>query len=70
MCEGNAVEKLMTFSFAGLTDEVEHAFAFKSRNADPRVRPFYSRILYTWYVLRGDYRSCKRFAVMSSGVMI
>jgi len=57
MCEENAVEKLMTFNFAALTDEVEDALAFKSRNADPRVRPFYSRILYTWYVLRGDYRN-------------
>jgi len=61
MCEENAVEKLMTFNFAGFADEVEDALAFKSRNADPRVRPFYSRILYTWYVLRGDYRNCKSF---------
>jgi nuclear pore complex protein Nup160 len=61
MCEENAVEKLMAFNFAGFADEVEDALAFKSRNADPRVRPFYSRILYTWYVLRGDYRNCKSF---------
>src|SRR5882762_8727467 len=59
MCEENAVEKLMTFNFAGFSDEVEDALAFKARNVDPRVRPFYSRILYTWYVLRGDYRNGK-----------
>lgn len=57
MCEENAVEKLMSFNFAGFSDEVEDALAFKARNVDPRVRPFYSRILYTWYVLRGDYRN-------------
>lgn len=50
----------MTFNFAGFAEEVEDALAFKSRNADPRVRPFYSRILYTWYILRGDYRNCKQ----------
>ncbi|CDO74132.1 hypothetical protein BN946_scf185043.g182 [Trametes cinnabarina] len=57
MCEENAVDRLMSLNFAGLADEVEDALAFKARNADPRIRPFYSRILYTWYVSRGDYRN-------------
>ena len=57
MCEEHAVERLMAFNFAGLTNEVEDALSFKARNADPRVRPFYSRILYTWYISRGDYRN-------------
>ncbi len=57
MCEENACDRLMALNFAGLADEVEGALAFKARNADPRIRPFYSRILYTWYVSRGDYRS-------------
>ncbi|KAH9853874.1 nucleoporin Nup120/160-domain-containing protein [Lenzites betulinus] len=57
MCEENAVDRLMALNFAGLAEEVEDALAFKARNADPRIRPFYSRILYTWYVSRGDYRN-------------
>ncbi|KZT74501.1 hypothetical protein DAEQUDRAFT_195531 [Daedalea quercina L-15889] len=57
MCEEDAVKRLMSFNFAGLADEVEDALAFKARNADPRIRPFYSRILYAWYITRGDYRS-------------
>ncbi len=57
MCEENAVERLMALNLAGLADEVEDALAFKARKADPRIRPFYSRILYTWYVSRGDYRN-------------
>ncbi|KAF9481999.1 hypothetical protein BDN70DRAFT_875624 [Pholiota conissans] len=57
MCEENAVQKLMNFSFAGTAAEVEAALAFKARNADPRVKPSYSRILYTWYIRRGDYRN-------------
>ncbi|CCM04030.1 uncharacterized protein FIBRA_06187 [Fibroporia radiculosa] len=60
MCEENAVERLMSFNFAGLADEVEDALSFKARNADPRIRPFYSRILYSWHVSRGDYRNGER----------
>jgi nuclear pore complex protein Nup160 len=57
MCEDNALEILMSFNFAGITDEVEAALSFKARNVDPRVRPCYSRILYLWYTRRGDYRN-------------
>ncbi|KAL4241382.1 Nucleoporin Nup120/160 [Abortiporus biennis] len=57
MCEERTVDQLMSYNFAGLAEEVEESLSFKARNADPRVRPFYSRILYTWYVSRGDYRS-------------
>lgn len=57
MCEENAVDKLMDFDFAGIASEVEAALAFKARNADPRLQPSYSRILYTWYTRRGDYRN-------------
>jgi nuclear pore complex protein Nup160 len=57
MCEENVVEKLVSFNFAGFNTEVEDALSFNARNADPRVRPFYSRILYTWYITRGDYRN-------------
>ncbi|KNZ75687.1 Nuclear pore complex protein [Termitomyces sp. J132] len=57
MCDDNSIDKLMTFNFAGLGDEVEEAFAFKARNIDPRVQPSYSRILYTWFIRRGDYRN-------------
>ena len=57
MCEEEAVDRLMALNFAGLSDEVEDALAFKTRNADPRIRPFYSRILYTWYINKGDYRN-------------
>jgi len=57
MCEGNAVETLMTFDFTGIASDVEAALAFKARNADPRSQPSYSRILYAWYIRRGDYRN-------------
>jgi nuclear pore complex protein Nup160 len=57
MCEDDAVEKLISFNFARFADEIQDALAFKARNVDPRARPFYSRILYAWFVFRGDYRN-------------
>jgi hypothetical protein len=57
MCEEDAVQRLMEFNWAGLADEAEHALAFNARNADPRTRPFYSRILYSWYIAKGDFRN-------------
>jgi nuclear pore complex protein Nup160 len=60
MCEENAVEKLMSFNFVGITNDVEEALSFKARTSDPRSRPFYSRILYSWYVGKNDYRNGER----------
>ena len=57
MCENGAAELLVSMNFLGLTKEVEESLAFKARNADPRVRPYYSQILYAWYIERGDYQS-------------
>ncbi|KAF8900015.1 nucleoporin Nup120/160-domain-containing protein [Mucidula mucida] len=57
MCEGNAAQTLMTYNFSGFADEVEDCLAFKVRNADPRARPNYSRILYGWYTNRGDHKN-------------
>ncbi|KAG9317143.1 hypothetical protein JVU11DRAFT_1335, partial [Chiua virens] len=60
MCEEGAIELLVSLDFAGFASEVDDALAFKARNTDPRARPFYSRILYTWYTRRGDHRSAAR----------
>lgn len=63
MCEENAVERLITFNFAGLSDYVEEVLSFKARNSNPCDRPFYSRILYAWYAAKGDYRNGEHLAV-------
>jgi len=57
MCEDNAVESAMSFDFTSVANEVEAVLAFKARNADPRSKPCYAKILYTWYTRRGDYRN-------------
>ncbi|KAF5393577.1 hypothetical protein D9757_000399 [Collybiopsis confluens] len=56
LCENDQVEKLLSFNFAEYADDVEEALSFKARNEDPLTRPSYSRILYSWFLLRGDYR--------------
>lgn len=65
ICEDNAVDQLMTYNFAGFADDVEDALSFKARNVDPRIRPSYSRILYSWYTLRGDYRNGRVHAFLA-----
>lgn len=57
MCEDDAIQQLTTFNFADFADEVESILSFKARNTDPRLTPNYSRILYSWYTIRGDYRN-------------
>lgn len=57
MCEDGAVDRLLKMNFQGLVQEVELSLSFKARNADPRSRPNWSHILYTWYITRGDYRN-------------
>ncbi|KAL4082055.1 nucleoporin Nup120/160-domain-containing protein [Scleroderma yunnanense] len=64
MCEENAIEELVSLNFSGFSSEVDDALAFKVRNTDPRVRPFYSRVLYTWYTRRGDHQSAARTMYM------
>lgn len=57
MCEHDALSRLLAMNFRGLIHEVELSLSFKARNADPRSRPNWSQILYTWYTVRGDYRN-------------
>ncbi|KAJ4472069.1 nucleoporin Nup120/160-domain-containing protein [Lentinula aciculospora] len=57
MCESNQVDKLLSYNFAGFADEVEDALSFKARNEDPSMLPSYTRILYSWFLSRGDYRN-------------
>ncbi|KZW04416.1 hypothetical protein EXIGLDRAFT_743861 [Exidia glandulosa HHB12029] len=57
MCEADAVDRLLALNFVSMSEDVEAALSFKSRNADPLSRPLYSSVLYSWYIHRGDFRS-------------
>jgi hypothetical protein len=57
MAEADAVDRLISFNFMSFQDEVEQILAWKARNTDPRAQPDYFKILYAWYIVRGDYRS-------------
>lgn len=54
------VDRLTSLSFVGFQQVVETALSFKARNAaDPLGFPNYAKVLYSWHVWRGDYRSGK-----------
>ncbi|WWD18377.1 hypothetical protein CI109_102827 [Kwoniella shandongensis] len=74
MCENNEVGRLNTLGFIGFQKDVEEMLRFKARNSDPLRFPNYYKVLYSWHLTRGDYRSAgeimylqgRRFAEGSS----
>ncbi|KAL1412954.1 hypothetical protein Q8F55_000703 [Vanrija albida] len=74
MCENNEVGRLNRLGFIGFQQEVEERLNFKARNSDPLRFPNYYKVLYSWHISRGDYRSAgeimyaqgRRFAEASS----
>jgi nuclear pore complex protein Nup160 len=74
MCEANEVGRLVSLGFIGFQRDVEERLNFKARNSDPLRTPNYYKVLYSWHISRGDYRSAgeimyaqgQRFAEASS----
>ncbi|WWC62448.1 uncharacterized protein I303_105044 [Kwoniella dejecticola CBS 10117] len=74
MCENNEVGRLNSLGFIGFQKDVEEMLRFKARNSDPLRFPNYYKVLYSWHIARGDYRSAgeimylqgRRFAEGSS----
>ncbi|WVQ72883.1 hypothetical protein IAR50_002444 [Cryptococcus sp. DSM 104548] len=57
MCERNEVGRLNALGFIGFQREVEELLRFKARNSDPLRTPNYYKVLYSWHITRGDYKS-------------
>lgn len=57
MCEANEVGQLNSLGFIGFQNDVEERLNFKARNSDPLRSPNYYKVLYSWHISRGDYRS-------------
>ena len=57
MCESNEVGRLNSLGFVGFQKEVEATLWFKARFSDPLRFPNYYKVLYSWHISRGDYRS-------------
>lgn len=57
MCEHNEVGRLNALSFVGMQKDVERLLSYKARNSDPLRFPNYYKVLYSWHISRGDYRS-------------
>lgn len=61
MCENSQVGLLTRWSFVGLQPELERLLSQRADQADPLASPNYHRILYAYYVSKGDYRSGTSF---------
>lgn len=70
MCEANEVGRLNQLSFIGLQKEVENLLSYKARNSDPLRFPNYYKVLYSWYISRGDYRSGESRLELSGASLI
>ncbi|WVQ80541.1 hypothetical protein IAT38_002646 [Cryptococcus sp. DSM 104549] len=57
MCEKSEVGRLNQMGFIGFQKDVEELLRFKARNSDPLRNPNYYKVLYSWHITRGDYRS-------------
>lgn len=57
MCDRAEIDRLTRLNFVGYQADVENTLSFKARNSDPIGWPNYSKVLYSWHVFRGDYRS-------------
>lgn len=57
MCEDRQIGKLTGYGFIGFQKEVEHILQFKAQHSDPLRTPNYYRVLYSWHIVRGDYRN-------------
>jgi len=57
MCEANEVGRLNLLSFVGFQGQVEEILRFKANHSDPLRFPNYYKVLYSWHISRGDYRS-------------
>lgn len=74
MCEANEVGRLNRLGFIGFQQLVEDRLNYKARNSDPLRFPNYYKVLYSWHISHGDYRSAgeimyaqgRRFAEASS----
>ncbi|WVR06261.1 hypothetical protein IAU60_003291 [Kwoniella sp. DSM 27419] len=76
MCENSEVGRLNSLGFIGFQKDVEELLRFKARNSNPLRTPNYYKVLYSWHISRGDYRSAgeimylqgRRFAEGSSNM--
>ncbi len=72
MCENNQVGRLNSLGFIGFQDKVEDMLKFKARNSDPLRFPNYYKVLYSWHISRGNYRSgmSPALVISSDGVSL
>jgi hypothetical protein len=58
LCDVQRIDLLLQFPFtATLRNELESQLEFRARNTDPRAVPSFSKVIYSFQISRGDFRS-------------
>jgi nuclear pore complex protein Nup160 len=61
MCENGQIHELSRLPFSGMESDVVSTLIFKARNASPVARPNYHEVLYTYFMVREDYRNAAKW---------
>jgi hypothetical protein len=56
MCRDGEAHRLFTLPISGMEGYIEDELDLRARTADPLAAPFYHKILYSWLIMRQDYR--------------
>lgn len=59
MCRDGEAHRLFTLPISGMEGYIEDDLDLRARTADPLAAPFYHKILYSWLIMRQDYRKGK-----------
>ena len=59
MCRDGEAHRLFTLPISGMEGYIEDELDLRARTADPLAAPFYHKILYSWLIMRQDYRKGK-----------
>ncbi|WVN88766.1 uncharacterized protein L203_103979 [Cryptococcus depauperatus CBS 7841] len=57
MCEHDEIGRFNSLGFVNYQKNVEDVLRFKARHSDPLRTPNYYKVLYSWQITRGNYRS-------------
>ena len=56
MCKTGQAQRLFSLPISGMEGYIEDELDLRARTADPLASPFYHKVLYSWLIMRQDYR--------------
>lgn len=56
MCKAGQAQRLFSLPISGMEGYIEDELDLRARTADPLAVPFYHKVLYSWLIMRQDFR--------------